>query len=90
MKLLDWMRREGVDDDGMASRVNDGLSLDDHITVSAVKKWKYGERQPPADKIVRIEEVTGGEVTLRDLLLPPPNDPLRTVLDLPPEPAKAS
>lgn len=65
MKLLDWMRREGVSDVEMATRINEGVV--EPCTGYAVKKWKYGERQPQGDKIIRIEEVTGGEVTLRDL-----------------------
>lgn len=70
MKLLDWMRREGIDDEAMAARVNEGLPPGDHITASAVKKWKYGERQAPSDKVVRIEEITQRDVTLRDLIQP--------------------
>lgn len=61
MKLLEWMRRKAIDDETFAERVGG-------CTSHAVKKWKYGERQPPADKIIRIEEVTGGKVTLRDLV----------------------
>lgn len=63
MKLLDWMRREGIDDEGFAKLIGD-------CTASAVKKWKYGERQPPADRVLRIEEITNREVTLRDLVDP--------------------
>lgn len=61
MKLLDYMRQEGIDDDAFAKLVGD-------CTGYAVKKWKYGERQPPADKVIRIEEVTNGNVLLRDLV----------------------
>lgn len=70
MKLLDYMRREGLDDAAMAARINEGLPVEAHCTGYAVKKWKYGERQAPADKIMRIEEVTNGEVTLRDMVEP--------------------
>jgi len=55
------MRREKIDDETLAILVGD-------CTSHAVKKWKYGERQPPGEKIVRIEEVTRGDVTLRDLV----------------------
>lgn len=61
MKLIDWMRREGVDDKTMAHRVGD-------CTESAVRKWKYGERTPPPERIVLIEQVTSGAVTLRDFV----------------------
>lgn len=59
MKLLDWMRREGIDDNEMADQVGG-------VTAFAVKKWKYGERVPDARTIVRLEEITSGDVTLRD------------------------
>lgn len=57
------MRREGIDDEAFARLVGD-------CTAHAVKKWKYGERQPPADRVIRIEEVTNGSVLLRDLVAP--------------------
>jgi DNA-binding transcriptional regulator YdaS (Cro superfamily) len=59
MKLLDYMRAENLDDQAMAGRIG-GCSA------HAVKKWKYGERSPDPDRIIRIEEVTGGKVSLRD------------------------
>ena len=36
----------------------------------AVKKWKYGEREPDASTILKIEETTGGLVTLKDWVTP--------------------
>lgn len=68
------MRREGVDDDAMAARINEGLPVVDHCTGYAVKKWKYGERQAPPAKVIRIEEVTNHAVTLRDLATPAPTE----------------
>lgn len=62
------MRREGIDDETFAGLVGD-------CTAHAVKKWKYGERQPPADRVIRIEEVTNGQVLLRDLV---PAEPVPT------------
>jgi DNA-binding transcriptional regulator YdaS (Cro superfamily) len=62
-KLNEWMQCEGLDDDALATLIG-GCSP------WAVKKWKYGERQPLASKVLRIEELSGGEVTLRDLILP--------------------
>ncbi len=69
------MRRESLDDVAMAALINEGLSEKDRCTGYAVKKWKYHERQAPADKIVRIEEVTNHEVTLRDLIQISPEIP---------------
>ncbi len=59
MKLLDYMRAENLGDEAMACRIG-GCSA------HAVRKWKYGERSPGADRIIRIEEVTGGKVGLHD------------------------
>jgi hypothetical protein len=73
MKLLDWLRDNDIGDDDFAKLVGD-------CTGHAVKKWKYGERQPPGDKIIRIEEVTNRAVTLRDLVAMP---------DAPAEPSPA-
>jgi DNA-binding transcriptional regulator YdaS (Cro superfamily) len=59
MKLLDYMRRQELDDETLARRIGD-------CTAHAVKKWKYGERRPDADRILKIQKITGGHVTLRD------------------------
>ena len=59
MRLLDYMREQGVDDDALAERVGD-------CSPHAVKKWKYGEREPDAGTIVRIERATEGHVGLKD------------------------
>lgn len=76
MKLIDWMRREKVDDAAMAERIGD-------CTEHAVKKWKYGERSPDPNRIARIEHVTGGEVSFPDwVTLAPSSAP-------DPEPAEA-
>ena len=59
MKLLDYMKRERIDDEAMASLVGE-------TTWRAVKKWKYGETTPPLEKLLRIQAVTGGEVAPSD------------------------
>lgn len=59
MRLLDWMRRENMDDEALASRIGD-------VTVHAVKKWKYGERTPDLKNILKIEKITRGDVAIRD------------------------
>lgn len=61
MKLIDWMFDRNLDDEDFAQMVGD-------CTSHAVKKWKYGERQPPIDRALRIEQVTKGAVTVRDLI----------------------
>lgn len=61
MTLLDWMRLNSMSDAEMASRVG-------NCSAHAVRKWKYGERCPPPERIVRIEAVTEGKVTLRDFV----------------------
>lgn len=59
MRLLDYMREEGLDDEALAARLGE-------CSPYAVKKWKYGEREPDASTIVRIERVTSGRVGLPD------------------------
>ena len=59
MRLLDHMREEGLDDDAFAERIGD-------CSGHAVKKWKYGEREPDAGTMFRIESATDGKVTLQD------------------------
>ena len=71
MQLLDYMRRENLDDAAMAARINAarinaGVPAERHCTLSAVKKWKYRERSPDADRIIDIQRATNDEVGLQD------------------------
>lgn len=66
MQLLDYMRRENLDDAAMAARINEGVQAERHCTPSAVKKWKYRERSPDADRIIDIQRATNDEVGLQD------------------------
>lgn len=59
MKLITYMHERGVTDETFAT-------LLENCTVHAVRKWKYGEREPDAGTIVRIKEITGGAVTVED------------------------
>lgn len=59
MRLLQFMREEGLDDEAMASLIGD-------CSAHAVKKWKYGEREPDAMTMLRIESVTGSKVRMPD------------------------
>lgn len=61
MKLLDYMKANGIDDSDMAVRVGE-------TTPRAVKKWKYGETTPPLAKILRIQDITAGQVKPCDFL----------------------
>lgn len=61
MKLLDYMRAHGLDDDAMASKIGG-------ITSHGIRKIKYGERNPSAGVAARIQVVTSGKVTLADLV----------------------
>ncbi|MFG1260067.1 hypothetical protein V5F79_22325 [Xanthobacter flavus] len=61
MKLLDYMRAHGLDDDAMANKIGG-------ITSHGIRKIKYGERNPSAGVAARIQVVTAGKVTLTDLV----------------------
>lgn len=62
MKLLNFLKLNDVSDEAFAA------SFDGEISASAVRKWKYGERNPRLPELVRIEEITKGAVTARDFL----------------------
>lgn len=66
MRLIEYMRQEGLSDAAFAARFNDAMPKRQRCGEHAVKKWKYGERRPDADGILRIETITAGAVTLRD------------------------
>jgi DNA-binding transcriptional regulator YdaS (Cro superfamily) len=74
MRLLEFMRKAVLTDEAMAALIGD-------CSPHAVRKWKYGEREPDAATMVRIETVTDGKVTLRDWVRdlpaeePPPPEP---------------
>lgn len=67
MKLIDWMKTEGIDDQQLAERLS-ALSSDPEKTTSAsaVKKWKYGERVPRADEMKGIHALSHGAVAPND------------------------
>lgn len=65
MTLSEYMRNAGIDDDALAAKLG--------CSAGAVRKWKYGERTPRPDQMVRIREVTGGAVTADDFLPPFPD-----------------
>lgn len=59
MRLLQFMREKGLDDEAMAMLIGD-------CSAHAVKKWKYGEREPDASTMLRIERVTDNKVGMPD------------------------
>lgn len=60
MKLAEYMKTHDLDDEAMAKLIGD-------VSASAVKKWRYGERdRPRAETMLRIQEVTAGQVALSD------------------------
>lgn len=65
MKLAEYMKASGLEDESFAEMVGDCSS-------HAVKKWRYQERVPRPDQMRRIAEVTGGRVTPNDFVLSVP------------------
>jgi DNA-binding transcriptional regulator YdaS (Cro superfamily) len=61
MNLAAYMQNHSLDDVAMAAKIRD-------CSPSAVKKWRYGERVPRAQQMLRIIEATGGDVTPNDFL----------------------
>lgn len=67
MKLIDWMKTEGLDDQQLADRLT-SLSSDPEKSTSpsAVKKWKYGERIPRQHEMQGLHVISGGNVSPND------------------------
>lgn len=67
MKLIDWMKSEGVDDQQLADRLT-ALSPDPEKSTSpsAVKKWKYGERIPRLHEMQGLHTISAGSVAPND------------------------
>jgi hypothetical protein len=65
MKLSDFMKAAGLDDEALAARVGE-------CSAHAVKKWRYQERVPRPEQMRRIAEITEGKVTPNDFVLSPP------------------
>ena len=63
MKLSSYMEQNGWDDAKMATLIG-------QCTASAVKKWRSGERFPRMRTIIRIRDITGGEVSANDFVSP--------------------
>ena len=48
---------------GDIAQIGQALGMSEH----GVRKWVYGQREPDLDMAVRIEDLTGGKVTVADL-----------------------
>ena len=59
MRLIDYLVKHNLTDEAFAKMVGG-------VGRHAVKKWRYGERVPDAARIARVEDVTGGSVSLGD------------------------
>lgn len=62
-KLDTYLRTAGLDDDAFASMVQS--------SIGAVRKWRYGERTPRPQQMIRIKQATGGAVTADDFIPTP-------------------
>ena len=61
MNLAAYMQAHSLDDAAMAAKIK-------NCSPSAVKKWRYGERVPRPEQMLRIVEATDGKVTPNDFL----------------------
>lgn len=60
MRLLIWLTDNKISHRSFARMIGG-------VTTEAVRLWAAGKRMPETRLILRIEEVTGGQVTVRDL-----------------------
>ncbi len=61
MTLLEFIRASDFTFASFAAAIDESENI--------VRKWAYRQRQPSLPRVVKIEEVTGGKVTARDLLV---------------------
>lgn len=62
MTLPDYLTQSGLTASAFAALVG--------VNVSTVTRWARGERWPRPEQIIRVEQVTGGQVTAQDFLPP--------------------
>ena len=60
MELRRYLKENGITNHQFAVLVD--------ASPDAVRKWRYGERVPRPEHLVRIREATGGAVTPNDFL----------------------
>jgi len=61
MKLSDYMRANRLTNAAFAEIIGS-------VGPSAVRKWRYGERYPRIEELVKIQQVTKGKVTPADFV----------------------
>lgn len=59
MKLAEWKSQNGHTDESLAALIGD-------CSASSIQKWLRGERIPREEQMLRIFEVTKGDVTPND------------------------
>ncbi|TDR90327.1 XRE family transcriptional regulator [Enterovirga rhinocerotis] len=65
MRIGDYLKSEGLDEEGFAARSGGAFSSE------AVRKWRFGQRTPRLKHLVQIAELTNGAVTANDFLPSP-------------------
>lgn len=60
MRLSQWLTENQISLTELAERVGG-------VTAEAVRLWADGARMPETKNVIRIEAVTNGQVTVRDL-----------------------
>jgi len=61
MKFADYMKTHGLEDEEMAELIG--------CSVFAIRKWKYRERTPRPEQMLRIKAATGGMVSADDFMI---------------------
>lgn len=77
MKLSDWITREGLSHQEVGDRIGKSQA--------AVSRYVSGKRMPDEETLIKIFEVTGGEVCPNDFVALPDLPSPETGSDLPPD-----
>lgn len=62
MNLKEWQSHHGVSNASLAKKLG--------IDVSMLSHYHHGRRRPSPEVALKIEEVTGGEVTMKEAFFP--------------------
>lgn len=80
MKLIEWMKAEGLNDQAVVDRLNALPGREnDPVSVGAVRKWMYGERIPRAPEMAGLFEISEGQVDANSFYELPTDSPERAV-----------
>lgn len=66
MTLEEYLKAEGMNASAFAKLLN--------VTPSTVTRWLTTDRKPDLELMVKIEDATGGKVTMRDFVAPHPSE----------------